>query len=114
MHRYTYFLRCMKSRHDLGHLFVNQRYDRRAAFVDGVHAFLDAKPLAQDFLGVIDLAAARAGEVATKQRFKHEHQRILLATAKFFVPERNARRGIAGLMGLPFLTPPVRCSFFVE
>ena len=38
------------------------------------------KPLVQDLVGIIDLAAAGAGEVAAEQRLEHQHERIALAT----------------------------------
>ena len=69
---------------DLADLLVDQRFaardgdHRRAAFVDRVEAFLDRQPLVEDGVRIIDLAAAEAGEVATEQRFQHQHKRITL------------------------------------
>ena len=56
--------------------------DRRAAFVDGLEAFLDAQPLVQDRVRIVDLAAPGAGEVAAEQRFQHQDERVALDTAQ--------------------------------
>ena len=67
---------------DLLDLAVQQRLaagdhdDRRAAFVDRFEAFRDAEALVQDRVGVIDLAAAGAGQVAAEQRLQHQHERV--------------------------------------
>src|SRR6185503_19404467 len=74
-----------KSAHDLGHFAVEQRLaasDRdhgRAALVHGLHAVVDAEALIEDFVGVIDLAAAGASKIATEQRLQHEYERIAFA-----------------------------------
>ena len=49
---------------------------RRAAFLDRFEAFIDAQALIEDRVGVVDLAAAGAGEIATEQRLEHQHERI--------------------------------------
>ena len=54
---------------------------RSAAFIDRGQAFVDRQPLIEDLVGIIDLAAARAGKVAAEQRLEHEHQRIAAAPA---------------------------------
>ena len=70
---------------DLADLLVDQRlaagdrHHRRAAFVDRVETFLDRQTLVEDRVGIIDLAATGAGEIAAKQRLQHEHERIALA-----------------------------------
>jgi len=46
---------------------------------DRVHALLHRHALVQDLIGIIDLAAAGAGQVAAEQRLQHQHQRVLLA-----------------------------------
>ena len=67
---------------DLLDLAVQQRLaagdddDRRAAFVDRFEALGDAEPLVQDRVGIVDLAAAGAGQVAAEQRLQHQHERI--------------------------------------
>src|SRR5580658_2954877 len=57
-------------------LAASENHDRGAAFVDRVKAFGDAEPLIEDRIGIVDLAAASAGEIAAEQRFEHQHQRI--------------------------------------
>ena len=39
-------------------------------------AFGDAEPLVQDRVGIVDLAAAGAGQVAAEQRLQHQHERV--------------------------------------
>src|SRR6202051_1015658 len=68
--------------HDLADLLVDQRlaagnsHHRRAAFVGSIPAFLRRHAAIEDRVGIVDLAAADACEVAAKQRLKHQHQRI--------------------------------------
>ena len=52
---------------------------RRAALVDRLEALLRRELLLEDVGGILDLAAAGAGEVAAEQRLEHQHQRIPLA-----------------------------------
>src|SRR5665213_3453530 len=54
-------------------LAAGDRHDGRAAFVDRLEAFRDREALVQDLVGIVDLAAAGAGEVAAEQRLEHEH-----------------------------------------
>ena len=69
---------------DLRHLLVHERLaagdrdHRRAALFDRRDALFHAQPLAQDLVGVLNLAAAGAREVALKQRLELEDERILL------------------------------------
>ena len=63
-------------------LAARDRHHRRAAFVDRVQGVLDRDALIQDFVGIIDLAAAGAGEIAAEQRLQHEHQRIALSSGQ--------------------------------
>ena len=78
----------MMPRDDVADVAVQQRlaasenHDRGAAFVDRVKAFGDAEPLIEDRIGIVDLAAAGAGEIAAEQRFEHQHQRIALDPAQ--------------------------------
>ena len=73
---------------DLRHFLVNQRlaarngHDGRAAFVDRAQGVLDADPLLQDLLRIIDLTATGAGEIALEQGFQHQHQGIALVAAQ--------------------------------
>ena len=59
-------------------LAAGDRHHRRAAFVDRFEAFCDRQALVQDRVGIVDLAAAGAGEVAAEQRLQHQHERIAL------------------------------------
>ena len=69
---------------DLRHLLVDERLaagdrdHRRPALFDRGDALFDAQALAQDLVGVLDLAAAGASKVALQQRLELEHERILL------------------------------------
>ena len=78
------FLARHQAAHDLADLLVDQRlaagnrHHRRAAFVGGIPAFLRRHTAIEDRVGIVDLAAADACEVAAKQRLKHQHQRITL------------------------------------
>ena len=85
MHSETNFFLRDEAFHDLADLAVDQRLaagDRhhgRAALVDRVEAFLDRQPAIEDRIGIVDLAAADAGEIAAKQRLQHQHERIAFA-----------------------------------
>src|SRR5262245_57943877 len=60
-------------------LATGDRDDRCAAFVDRRHALVVRQALIEDLVGIVDLAATGAGEVAAKQRLQHQHERIALA-----------------------------------
>ena len=60
-------------------LAAGDRDHRGAALLDRADRLLDRHPPAQLVLGVLDLAAARAGEVALEQRLELHDQRELLA-----------------------------------
>jgi hypothetical protein len=70
---------------DLGQLLVKQGLaarhddDGRAAFIHRMESVGHRDPLVQDLVGIIDLATARACEVAAKERLQHQHERIPLA-----------------------------------
>ena len=55
---------------------------RRAALVDRVETFLHRKALVQNRIGIIDLAATDAGQIAAEQRFQHEHERVAFAAGE--------------------------------
>jgi len=55
---------------------TGEHHDRGTTFVDGIEALVDAQALIEDCVGVIDFATAGAGEVAAKQRFQHQNERI--------------------------------------
>src|SRR6185295_14491284 len=63
---------------------------RRAALVDRVEAFLDREALIEDRIRIIDLAAARAREIAAEQRLQHQHERIALTTKKLLLHDVGA------------------------
>jgi hypothetical protein len=85
---------------DLRHLLVDQRLaagdrdDGRTALVDGAQRVFDRHALAQDLVGVIDLAAAGAGEIALEQRLEHQHERIAFVALELLLEDvpRNAIR----------------------
>src|ERR1700729_38233 len=52
---------------------------RSAAFIDRGQRVFDGYALVKDGVGIVDLAAARASEVAAKQRLQHQNQRVALA-----------------------------------
>ena len=60
-------------------LAAGNRHDRGAAFIDGMQGIRHGDSLIEDFVGIIDLAAAGAGEIAAKERLEHQHKRIALA-----------------------------------
>jgi hypothetical protein len=70
---------------DARHVLVEQRLtasdrDRRsAAFIDRLHALLIREALIQYRVGIVDLAAARARQIAAEQGLEHQHQRIFAA-----------------------------------
>ena len=74
--------------HDLGKLLVQQGLaagdddDRRAAFVDRREAIGERQPLVENLVWIIDLAAARASEIAAEQRFEHQDERKALASGQ--------------------------------
>ena len=57
---------------------------RRAAFVDRVEALLHGdRRWLKIAIGIVDLAAAGAGEIAAEQRLQHQHERIALPPISF-------------------------------
>ena len=54
--------------------------DRRAAFVDRREAVGKRQALVENLVWIIDLAAARASEIAAEQRFEHQDERKALAS----------------------------------
>ena len=78
---------------DLRHFLMNQRfaarngYDGRAALVNRAQRVVQAHALLENLLGVIDLAAAGAGEIALKQWLEHQNQRVALDAAQLATRE---------------------------
>jgi hypothetical protein len=66
---------------------ARDRDDRRAALIDRGHALVVRQPLVQDLVGIVDLAAAGAGEIAAEQGLEHQHQRIALAAHQLLLDE---------------------------
>src|SRR5262245_58621142 len=81
---------------DLADLLVDERLAARdrdpggAALVDRVEALLDGEPAIQDRVGIVDLAAAEAGEIAAKQRLQHQHQRVTFAAQELLLEDVGA------------------------
>src|SRR5947209_8194884 len=79
--------------HDLADLLVDQRlaardrHHRRSAFIGGVPALLRAHAAVEDRIGIVDLAAADAGQVAAEQGLQHQHQRIALAAHQLLLDQ---------------------------
>ena len=71
-------------------LAAGDRDDGSAALVDRFHALLVRQALVQDLVGVIDLAAAGARQVAAKQRLEHEHQRVALVALEVLTHDVRA------------------------
>ena len=59
----------------------------RAALVDRLEALLGGELGLEDVGGVLDLAAAGAGEVAAKERLEHEDERIALAAEELLLED---------------------------
>ena len=84
---------------DLREILVQQRFatrdddDRRPAFVDRGQSVLHREALVEDVIGIVDLAASGAGEIAAKQRLHHEHERITLHAHQVLLDEVGADPG---------------------
>ena len=74
-------------------LAAGDRDHRRAALHHRVDRLRDSHPLAQDRLGLLDLAAAGAGEIALEQRLELDDQRELLPARHFLAGEVPADAG---------------------
>src|SRR4051812_34964684 len=85
-----------QSFHDLLDLGVHQGFatgnghHRSAALVHRLEALLGRKIHFEDMGWVLNLAATSAGQVATEQRFQHQHQRILTTSVELLL--QNIRR----------------------
>ncbi len=65
---------------------------RGAALVDRVKALLRREFLFEDVAGILDLAAAGAGEVAAHQRLKHQDDREVLAALELLADDVGRNR----------------------
>src|SRR5262245_57918235 len=103
---------------DLGHLAMDQWlaardcHHGRAAFIDGVQAFLDSQPAIEDRIGIVDLAAADAGEIAAEQRLQHQYERIAFAPKELLLEDISAdthflEKGNSHFFCLPIQTAQV-------
>src|SRR5262245_22451747 len=52
---------------------------RGATFIHRIKALLNRQALVQDRIRIVDLAAASTSEIAAKQGFQHQNERIALA-----------------------------------
>ena len=57
---------------------------RRAAFLDRVEALLRGKTFIENVIGILNLAATGAGQVAAEEGLKHQDERIALAALSFW------------------------------
>ena len=71
-------------------LAAGDRHHRGAALVDRLEALRDDEALVQDLVGIIDLAAAGAGQIAAEQRLEHEHERIALDAGEVLLRDIGA------------------------
>src|SRR5213593_2271276 len=71
-------------------LAARDRDDRRPALVHRPQALLDREVLLEDLRRILDLAAARAREVAAEEGLEHEDQRVA-RTAREPLPDHVAR-----------------------
>ena len=88
--------------HQLGHepvdLGIHQRlaardaHHRGTALLDGLDALLHGEVLLEHLGGVLDLAAARAGEVAPEERLEHEDERIPLSSSELLLDHVGSDR----------------------
>jgi hypothetical protein len=75
-------------------LATRDGHHRCIALVHGSQCLLHAHALLQDFLGLIDLAAARACQIALEQRLQHHRQRVTLLTAQLLAENVPRDRGL--------------------
>ena len=64
----------------------------RAAFFDGAETFLGAELLFQNVGGILNFAAAGAGEIAAEKRFQHQDERVMLAAFQPLADDVGGRR----------------------
>ncbi len=83
---------------DLVNLLVDKRLatgDRDhgcAAFLGRGPALLRGEAFVEDVVGVLDFAAAGAGEVAAEERLEHEHEGIVFVAAELLVDDITCHR----------------------
>ncbi len=83
---------------DLRHLRVQQRLaagdrnHRGAALFDCLEALFRREFGLEDVRGILNLSAARTGEVAAEQRLEHQHERIPFAPAELLLQNISCNR----------------------
>src|SRR5262245_19403071 len=81
---------------DIADLAVDQRlaagdgHHRRAALVSGIEALFDGEPPIENWIGIVDLAATDASQIATKQRLQHEDKWITFAPQELLLEDVSA------------------------
>ena len=131
MQSVTNFAAIQRAAHDLADFLVQQRFAAgdhhhgRAAFVDRLHAVFIRQALVQDLVGIVDLAAARAGEIAAKQRLEHQDQGIAFPSEQMLLEDigadarplndrdshcRSCRVGASAPLNCPFYTRTFRLN----
>ena len=96
VHRKTNFFRLISSATMHVDLRVHQRlaagdgHHRRAALLDRGQRLLDRHPLLEDVVRLLDLAAARALQVAREQRLELDEQRELLVSGQLLAHQVGA------------------------
>ena len=73
-------------------LAARDRHHWCAAFLDGVETLPRGELALQNMGGILDLSAAGAGQIAAKERLKHQNQRVAPAATQFLA-EHIARYG---------------------
>jgi hypothetical protein len=63
-------------------LATGDRHHWRATFINRLHAFLNAEALIENFVWIINFAAASAGQIATEEGFKHQDERVAFNPAQ--------------------------------
>ena len=106
--------------HDLVDLRVHQRFAAgnrdhgRAAFIHGFQHLFRAHVHFEHMSGILNFAAARAGQIAAEERLEHEDERIALASGKP-LPEHVAGYGPHLRNGHTHpVTPPYRAEILLS
>ena len=71
-------------------LAAGDRDDGCTTIIDRLQAFFHRQAFVQDVVFVIDLAAARAGQVAAEQGFQHQDEGVFLHAAQLFAHDIGA------------------------
>ena len=71
-------------------LAARDRHHRRAGLLDRGNRGVDRHPLLEDVIGVLDLPAERAGQVALVERLQLDEERELLDARELLLREIRA------------------------